>query len=251
MNIGLVFLAGGLAILLAGFACRRAGDVLGLPARLAGGTAALLLGSLGGYALVSTDDNSDWMREPLTKLHRKTVAAFAEKEDFGWHRMPNQFDPRQEHWDFDRTFKSEFHRNASTIHSNDSGFLKTWEGPGPTASTKTRWTIRKVQLVGLTQNPTPVVYLADRLPKMNEIAEIPTRPLDEFETQALGAIRQDLVFRDVQSKAYGNLVRMMAPIYATEKCVQCHEPQMKLLGAFTYEIERSTAHNDPEDKPGS
>jgi hypothetical protein len=72
---------------------------------------------------------------------------------------------------------------------------------------------------------------------MDKVAETPTREPDAFETQALLVIQRR---QELYTNADGNLIRMMAPIFATPNCVRCHEPQGKLLGVFSYEVERGT-----------
>jgi hypothetical protein len=136
-----------------------------------------------------------------------------------------------------QVFRSDLDRDAADIHAADRDFLKTRETDGPKAGEKTRWTVRKVELVGLTKHPKPVVYLTGGVPKMDKVAASPTRDLDEFESQALDLIRRG---QELHTRADGNRIRMMAPIFAAGDCVKCHEPQGRMLGAFSYEIERAT-----------
>jgi pimeloyl-ACP methyl ester carboxylesterase len=239
--LGIVLLAGGALIVFIGLACRISGVPMGLPKCLAGGLVALALGGTGTYVILAGVDGPGWGRDPLAQMHRDTVKHFTEQDGFGANRMPVRPAMSEDSQAVYQVFRSELDREASRLHADEKGFPKTWESDGPKPGEKTRWTVRTVQLVGLTKNPQPVVYLTDRLPKMDQVTEIPTRPLDEFETEALRLVRRG---QELHSRADGKQNRMMAPIYADASCVWCHEPQGKLLGAFTYEIERETVpHN--------
>jgi hypothetical protein len=245
MILGIVLLAGGVLIVLIVLTCWLAGVPLGFPVRLTGGLAAFALGAAGALVVLTSEDRPDWVRDALSQLHRETVEHFSEREGFGANRMPVIPPMSQESRAIYQAFQSELDQKASYLHAEDKDFLKTWESDGPQPGAKTRWTVRKVQLVGLTKSLHPVVYLTDRLPTMDKVAEIPTRDLDEFENHALRLIRRGL---KLHSKADGNHIRMMAPIYAAANCVKCHEGQGELLGAFTYEIERATVPHPADTK---
>jgi hypothetical protein len=246
MTLGIGLLAGCVMVLLIGLACRLSGVPLGFSRCLAGGLVALALGVTGVYVTVTSGNRPEW-GDPLGQLHRDTVKHFTEQEGFGAGRMPVRPRMSQDSQAVYQAFRSELNQEASRLHADDKGYPKTWESDGPKPGEKTRWTIRKVQLVGLTKNPQPVVYLTDRLPKMGQVAEIPTRPLDEFETESLQLLRRG---QELHSRADGNRIRMMAPIHAAANCVECHAPQGKLLGAFTYEIERETVPHAAGAKAG-
>jgi hypothetical protein len=237
MIFGIVLLAGGVLILLIGMVCWLSSVPLGFPIRFTGGLAAFVLSATGVFVVFTSEDRPDWVRDALSQLHRDTVKKFTERDGFGPNRMPARPPMTVESQDVYLAFQSKLDQKASNIHADDQDFLKTWQSDGAKPGEKTRWTVLKVQLVGLTKNPSPVVYLTDRLPKMDKVADIPTRELDEFENTALRLIGEG---QELHSKADGNTIRMMAPIFATADCVKCHEPQGKLLGAFTYEIERAT-----------
>ena len=244
MTLGIVLIAVGVLFLLTGLVCWISGIPLSLPIRLIGGLAAVTLSAAGVFVLTWVDW-PDREREELAKLHSDTVRQFSEREGFGENRMPVK-PPKplmsEESQTVYRIFHSDLDQNASNIHAEDLDFLNSRESDGAKQGEKTRWTVRKVQLVGLTKNPNPIVYLTDSLPKMDKVAEIPTRGLDEFENHALQLIARG---QELHTKVNGSSIRMMAPIFATANCVKCHEPQGKLLGAFSYEIERTTVPNRP------
>lgn len=236
MTLGIVLLAVGVLFPVVGLACWISRIQLSLPILILGSLAAVALSGAGVFVL-AWDDRPDRERDQLAKLHRDTVQHFGERDGFGENRMPVRPRMSPESQTVYQVFRSDMDQNASNIHADDRDFLKTRESDGPRPGEKTRWTVRKVQLVGLTKNPNPVVYLSDSLPKMDKVAETPTRELNEFETEALRLIRQR---HELHTKADGNSIRMMAPIYAIGNCVKCHEPQGKMIGAFSYEIERET-----------
>ena len=91
--------------------------------------------------------------------------------------------------------------------------------------------LRQVQLVGLIENPDPVVYLTEHIPGMKEAKKVPTRELDAFEKRALNSLRAPDFLK---VERHGKELRMLGPIYAGERCSTCHEQQGQLLGAFTY-----------------
>ncbi|MGL4512840.1 MAG: hypothetical protein ACRCT8_07090 [Lacipirellulaceae bacterium] len=96
----------------------------------------------------------------------------------------------------------------------------------------------RLNLVSLLLNKAPVVYVSDRLPDMEELRGAPTRPLDDFERDALVKLRgpEDVVVVETPH-ADGKHVRMLGAVRAGESCLVCHETQRgALLGAFSYEL---------------
>jgi hypothetical protein len=78
-----------------------------------------------------------------------------------------------------------------------------------------------------------VAYVSANLPRMEELRDAPTRPLDPFEVVGLEALRggKDLFARGTDKQA-----RMLGAIRATRQCLQCHGGD--LLGAFSYTLRR-------------
>jgi hypothetical protein len=90
-------------------------------------------------------------------------------------------------------------------------------------------------LIGLQLHETPVAYVSSELPRMDELRKAPVRPLDRFESAALGHLvgGEDLV---VGRSPTG--MRMVGSIRSTEGCLRCHEGQRgELLGAFSYTLQ--------------
>jgi hypothetical protein len=97
------------------------------------------------------------------------------------------------------------------------------------------WRIHHVLLVGLLMHERPVVYdTGDRLPSMEQVRELKTRPLDEFEQAGLEALKGG---EDVYViRKYGTL-RMLGALRAASRCLQCHDgTRGDLLGALSYTL---------------
>jgi len=101
------------------------------------------------------------------------------------------------------------------------------------------WRVTKVQLVSLLKHETPVAYISKDLPRMDQLAEAPTRPLNEFEQQALSRLHTE---EDLVTEEGENRIRMLGAIRAAKSCLECHSVQRgELLGAFSYELRRPWA----------
>lgn len=106
-----------------------------------------------------------------------------------------------------------------------------------------RWAVRRLELIGLLLNESPVVYLnpEGELPSMAVAREAKTRTLTMFEANALKdlAVGKEVVAVD----AVTNQVRMVGAIRMAGACTKCHEGQPgDLLGAFSYELVRVPAY---------
>jgi hypothetical protein len=96
------------------------------------------------------------------------------------------------------------------------------------------WTLKRLELVSLLKFDEPRVYVLDHLPRMDQLTgdDVPTRPLDEFETAALAQLR---TAQDVVIDAAATPLRMLGSLRAANECLDCHSVQRgELLGAFTY-----------------
>jgi hypothetical protein len=110
-------------------------------------------------------------------------------------------------------------------------FLRNAKGPE-------RWQVERLDLVGLLKYDAPVVYLTENLPRMDELRDAPTRPLDSFEQQALAGLRngEDLLTQHTGS----DRLRMLGSLRAVKQCTACHQAQRgELLGAFSYKLVRA------------
>ena len=115
-----------------------------------------------------------------------------------------------------------------------AGFLSHRFSKVPEAKT---WRVQRIELVGLLKHPEPVVYLSDRLPAMAELRDALTRPLDEFESAGLEAVRKG---EDGFAARRGEVVRFVGGIRSAKQCVECHGgARGDLLGAFAYTLRPS------------
>ncbi|HUE73296.1 MAG TPA: hypothetical protein VMP01_20630 [Pirellulaceae bacterium] len=109
------------------------------------------------------------------------------------------------------------------------------------------WQLDRLELVSLLKSPQPAVYLSDELPNMERLANVPTRPLNEFEREALSKLRTD---EDLVVRYSANTIRMLGSLRAGKTCLECHSVQRgALLGAFSYELRRTTPVPVPEEQP--
>ena len=70
---------------------------------------------------------------------------------------------------------------------------------------------------------------------MADLRSAPTRPLDEFEADALAAVRRG---EDGHAARRGDEVRFVGAVRSARQCVGCHGGKRGgLLGAFSYTLE--------------
>lgn len=101
-------------------------------------------------------------------------------------------------------------------------------------SASQNWEITRLELVSLLKHENPVAYVSEYLPRMDQLAEAETRPLNEFEQAALVQLRTE---EDLVTDEGENHIRMLGAIRAGTSCLECHNVQRgELLGAFSYEL---------------
>jgi hypothetical protein len=94
------------------------------------------------------------------------------------------------------------------------------------------WKLETLDLVGLLLHQQPVVYITDKLPRMDELRDAPIRDLDPFEEQGLAALRQG---EDLFARKSPEGFRLLGAIRCARQCVDCHGSRRgDLLGAFSY-----------------
>jgi hypothetical protein len=99
-----------------------------------------------------------------------------------------------------------------------------------------RWQLRRLELISLLKFDTPMVYVSESLPRMKDLGDAETRPLDDFEKSGLDAL---LAGDDLKVSESGNEIRMVGSLRAAKQCLACHGVQRgDLLGAFTYRLGR-------------
>jgi hypothetical protein len=96
------------------------------------------------------------------------------------------------------------------------------------------WRIDSLDLISMLKHKEPVAYVSRHLPRMDELRDAPTRPLDEFEREHLAKLRGG----ESLSAAMGpRRIRMVGAIRAQEHCLSCHTAKENdLLGAFSYDL---------------
>ncbi|MFO0890801.1 MAG: hypothetical protein U0790_16855 [Isosphaeraceae bacterium] len=95
-----------------------------------------------------------------------------------------------------------------------------------------RLTLKRLELVSLLLHDEPVVYESPDLPRMDQVREIPTRPLDRFERHGLETLLdgEDIVYSESPEG-----VRMLGAVRVMKQCLACHGGRRgDLLGAFSY-----------------
>lgn len=149
----------------------------------------------------------------LEKLHDAGVFDFADPDSLGYVR--------------DRTavYGFESHRIGSPLTLDDAG-----------APATERWQISRLELVSLLKHESSAVYVSADLPAMDELADVPTRALDEFEEGALPRLYTE---EDVVIDSELNEIRMLGALRANSTCLECHQVRRgELLGAFSYVLHR-------------
>jgi hypothetical protein len=98
------------------------------------------------------------------------------------------------------------------------------------------WVVDNVDLLSLLRHAEPVAYVSANLPRMDELKQAPTRPLDTFESAGLKRLcaGEGLIVGE-----HENRVRLLGAIRATLQCQECHGAERgDLLGAFSYTLRR-------------
>lgn len=113
------------------------------------------------------------------------------------------------------------------------------------------WQISRLDLVSLLKFAEPRVYLSEHLPRMEELRNAETRPVDDFEQRALEQLRDG---EEIVVDQQLNTIRMVGAVRAAKQCLDCHSVRRgDLLGAFSYLLDRKQPIPPPkvEAKPVS
>jgi hypothetical protein len=104
-----------------------------------------------------------------------------------------------------------------------------------------------LELVSLLRHDEPRVYLAETLPAMDELQNVPHRALNEFEAEALLKLESQ---EDIVVAKHPRQLQMLGALRAGNSCVECHEcGHGKLLGAFSYELIPIDADRSVAERP--
>ncbi len=109
--------------------------------------------------------------------------------------------------------------------------------------TRTGWQVARLELVSLLRHETPVAYESPNLPRMDELRNAPTRPLNAREIKAVARLRSE---EDVVIDEEGDRIHMVGSLRASKECLNCHAVRRgELLGALTYELVPDEAVTKP------
>lgn len=167
----------------------------------------------------------------LRELHAFSVHQFIISPGFGYERMPPLHESPGSTW-VSRIGEISLKDRIDTDRANVDA----------------KWTVERLQLMGLVKRPAGVVYrdkvvamrFGSKKPAGEQNSDAPLdatmRPLDEFESIALRDLQlgRDLVLHEENGR-----IRMLGSIRASAQCLNCHDvPEKTLLGAFSYDLAR-------------
>ena len=117
-----------------------------------------------------------------------------------------------------------------------AGFLPHEMHRSPILQSAADWQLTRLELVSLLKFAEPCVYESNRLPRMEELRNATTRPLDDFEKRGLQQLRDG---RETVVDSRVNSIRMLGAVLASKQCLACHSARPdELLGAFSYRLDR-------------
>jgi hypothetical protein len=213
----------------------------------------------------------------LRELHESTYSHFSTAAGFGNSRMPSirhlviEWEPRsplvmpyavsiESPNDNAELYGVHVAAMDSFLASDRQGYVRSveevagFESHGMGAMPKpwrdappAKWQVSRLELVSLLRHDEPRVYVAETMPMMEELADVPQRPLNDFESDALPqlASQKDIVFRDEADH-----IEMLGAVRAGKTCLECHKGNRgKLLGAFSYEITPIAEPDEPKGAP--
>jgi hypothetical protein len=160
-----------------------------------------------GTTVAEPAATAEKIEDALKMLHRAGIGDFASPQDFGY---------------------------VTDDGKRAAGFVPHRFTKTPPADPRLR--LKRIDLVGLLLHPKPVVYVSDKLPRMEELTAAPTRSPDDFEAKAMESLQKGapLVVRETETG-----LRMVGAIRAATQCTACHGVQRgELLGAFSYRFEQ-------------
>ena len=148
--------------------------------------------------------------------------------------------------DVDRVAGFMAHGFRNTFYPPVNEAVKWPEPLGAYLPPPRRWRVVRLELVSLLKHPTPVAYVSDHLPRMDELAAAKTRPLTGFEAESLAKLQAG---EDVVEHSTANLIDMVGSVRAAKKCISCHSvPYGTLLGAFSYQLQRDPPIKSPVNR---
>jgi hypothetical protein len=161
------------------------------------------LGLAGLVYYFKNNFSSSRFNSPFLEAHERAATSFAAQKGFGSSRLKqNRF------WnEFSIAFDSKEYR------------------------------IGEIQLIGIVDRNSPILYLNSRPPKKSDLAEEESRALNLAETAALAELLTDSPYAKTTSGGTTEHFRVMAPLKARQDCAECHDvPLGTILGAFIYTL---------------
>lgn len=97
-----------------------------------------------------------------------------------------------------------------------------------------QWRVESIDLVSMLKHAQPVAYVSKNLPRMDELRDAPTRPLDDFEREQLPKLKSG---GELAAMEGPRRIRVLGAIRAHDACRACHAVNAKdLIGAFSYDL---------------
>jgi hypothetical protein len=154
-------------------------------------------------------------KDALQRMHRDGLLDFVNPEGFGYVK------------DREHVIGFQAHQFRTMPQLPDAGMDNQ------------RWRVATVELISILKRDEPVAYRSEYLPRMEELRDAPTRPLNTFEQQALADLRRG---QDIEVGTTPDRIRLLGSIRAVKHCLSCHEVRRgQLLGAFSYTLFRDPA----------
>jgi hypothetical protein len=94
--------------------------------------------------------------------------------------------------------------------------------------------LKTLDLIGAVHHQPPRAYDSISFQHRDDLTDIPTRELTEFERTALERIEGG---QPAWMRKAGDAIEMVAPLRASATCAKCHQVEEgRLLGAFKYVV---------------
>jgi len=202
-------------------------------------------------------------------LHTGTLAAFDRAAGFGSIRMivfhpeaeyflPDSIPPVSQPTAYNSTivslgdqFKGKVRPNLRQIHRESRVDFTNPQGAGYVKSRsevagfqshrfsrlpnpENGWKADRIDLISLLMHDKPVAYISESLPRMEDIGNLKTRELDEFETAGLAHVRKT---EELFIRGNDKSLRVIGALRSVNECQKCHGGSVgDLLGAFSYTL---------------
>jgi len=174
----------------------------------------------------------------LESLHQFGIRSFLSPLRFGYVKDRDHVAGFDSHG-FENLPRLEFMQSPAFVAMTNQRELASFQEflpPSQFDEPAEQWAIRRLELVSLLKHDTPRVYVSDNLPRMEELKERPTRPLNAFETDAIPRLVES---KDLVARATINRIEMVGAIRVARQCLECHQVERgQLLGAFSYTLVR-------------